>query len=346
MTPATLSQPPLDRTAVRAELATAARPERSAPGPVLDSPVVRPPNPLLGCPASVEALPARMDLSLILVSYKSRELLLGCLRALREDARRSGLTLETVVVDNDSRDGTVEALAAEFPEVRVVANDENVGYARAVNQGLAATQAPFALIVNPDCEARPGAMRALLDHLGARPRTGVAGPKILNPDGSLEYSARSFPDSLTFLFNRYSLLTRLFPGNRFSRRYLLTDWDHASVREVDWVSGACMLARRAAVAEVGGMDEAFFMFNEDVDWCRRMKQAGWAVTYEPAAVVVHHVGASRSRVAARVIWQRHLGMIHYFHKHHPRSPLVALPADALILLRAALMVAANALRPR
>ena len=88
-----------------------------------------------------------------------------------------------------------------------------------------------------------------------------------------------------------------------------------------------MLARRAAVAQVGGMDEAFFMFNEDVDWCRRMRQAGWTVDYEPAAVVMHHVGASRSRVAARVIWGRHLGMIHYFRKHHPTNPLLSLPAD-------------------
>ena len=287
-----------------------------------------------------------MDLSLILVNYRSREPLLACLRALHADARAAGVAIETVVVDNDSRDGTSGALAAEFPGARLVANRENLGYARAVNQGLAATRAPFALVLNPDCEVRPGALRALLDHLAARPRTGIVGPRILNPDGSLEYSARAFPDSLTFLFNRYSLLTRLFPRNRFSRRYLLSDWDHASVREVDWVSGACLLARRAAVEQVGGMDEAFFMFNEDVDWCRRMRQAGWAVSYEPAAVVVHHVGASRSRVAARVIWGRHVGMIHYFHKHHPTSPLLSLPADALILLRAALMILANALRPR
>ena len=287
-----------------------------------------------------------MDLSVILVSYRSREPLLGGLRALRSDAAAADLALEIVVVDNDSRDGTIEALAAEFPEVRVIANPDNAGYARAVNQGLAATRGAFALILNPDCEVRAGALRALLGHLAARPRAGLAGPRILNPDGSLEYSARSFPDHLTFLFNRYSLLTQLFPGNPFSRRYLLTDWDHASVREVDWISGACMLARREAVGEVGGMDEAFFMFNEDVDWCRRMKQAGWTVSYEPAAVVVHHIGASRSRVAARVIWGRHVGMIHYFHKHHPTSPLLSLPADALILLRAALMIAANALRLR
>lgn len=287
-----------------------------------------------------------MDLSVILVSYRSPAQLLAGLRALRADADASGLALDVVVVDNDSRDGTLEILAREAPEVRVIANRENVGYARAVNQGLAATGGDFALVLNPDCEVRAGALRALLGHAAANPRTALTGPRIVNPDGTLEYSARAFPDHLTFFFNRYSLLTRLFPGNPCSRRYLLSDWDHASVRSVDWITGACMLARRTAVAEVGGMDEAFFMFNEDVDWCRRMGQAGWAVDYEPAATVMHHVGASRSRVAARVIWSRHLGMIHYFRKHHPTSPLLALPAEAFILLRAVAMLALNALRPR
>src|SRR5213083_421835 len=149
----------------------------------------------------------------------------------------------------------------------------------------------------------------------------------------LEYSARAFPDHLTFLFNRYSLLTRLFPENRFSRRYLLTDWDHASVRQVDWLSGACLMVRREAIDRVGPMDEAFFLFNEDVDWCRRMRLAGWAVTYVPEAVVVHHIGASKAKVDPRVIFERHRGMIHYFHKHHPAPPPVSMLADALIMFR-------------
>jgi N-acetylglucosaminyl-diphospho-decaprenol L-rhamnosyltransferase len=287
-----------------------------------------------------------MDLSLIIVSYESRDVLSECLRGASADAASSGIALEIVVVDNASRDGTVAALAEGFPAVKVVANRENVGYARAVNQGLAATSAPFALVLNPDCEVRSGALGALLRHATAHPRAALVGPRILNPDGSLEFSARSFPGPLTFLFNRYSLLTRLFPRNRWSREYLLSDWDHASPRSVDWISGAAMLARREAVREAGGMDEAYFMFNEDVDWCRCLRRAGWDVRYEPAAVIVHHVGASRSRVAARVIWGRHLGMIHYLHKHHSASPLLTWPAAALILLRAALMVALNALRPR
>jgi len=260
-----------------------------------------------------------MDLSVILVHYRSPHALFECLRTLGPEL--APLAHEIVVIDNASRDDTPRALAARAPQVAVLANAENVGYARAVNQGIAATSGEHVLVMNPDCEVKPGAIRALLDYLRAHPRVAIAGPRIENPDGSLEYSARAFPDHLTFLFNRYSLLTRAFPNNRWSRRYLMTDWDHASAREVDWLSGACLMVRRAAIAAVGGMDEAFFMFNEDVDWCRRMRLAGWSNAYVPRAVIMHHVGASKGRVAPRVIVSRHAGMIHYFRKHHPTNPV-------------------------
>src|SRR6185369_14917938 len=197
----------------------------------------------------------------------------------------------------------------------------------------------------PDCFLEPEAIPTLLRYARAHPRLGVAGPQLRTPEGTIEFSARAFPDALAFLFNRYSLLTRWFPNNRFSRRYLLTDWDHASVRDVDWLSGACLLVRRAAIEAVGPMDEGFFMFNEDVDWCRRMGLGGWSVTYVPEARATHFVGASRKRVATRVIFERHRGMIRYFHKHHPTHPLLALLADALIFVRAGVMMTANALRP-
>jgi GT2 family glycosyltransferase len=285
-----------------------------------------------------------MELSTVIVHYRSPDALLACLATLPEAA--AGLDLETVVVDNDPRDGVKAALARWYPSVRVIENSENVGYARAVNQGIQATSGPYVLIMNPDCTLRAGAVSRLADYLRTHPRAAIAAPRILNPDGSLEYSARSFPDHFTFLFNRYSLLTRLFPGNPWTRRYLLSDWDHASVREVDWVSGACLMARREAVARVGGMDEAYFMFNEDVDWCRRMALAGWSVAYVPDAVCVHHIGASRRRTASRVILERHRGMIHYFHKHHPIAPPLSWLADGLILARAWLMVATNSLKAR
>ena len=283
-----------------------------------------------------------MDLSTIIVNYRSRDALLECLASLGDAA--PGLETETLVIDNDSRDDAAAVVAREFPATRWIENAENVGYARAVNQGVRATSGRYVLVMNPDCELRPGSARRLVDYLEGHPQTAIAAPRILNPDGSLEYSARSFPDHFTFLFNRYSLLSRLFPGNPWTRRYLLSDWDHASVREVDWVSGACMVVRRAAVDDVGAMDEAFFMFNEDVDWCRRMKLAGWAVSYVPDAVCVHHIGASRRRTSARVILARHRGMVHYFHKHHPIAPPLVWLIDGLILTRAWLMIAANAFR--
>jgi N-acetylglucosaminyl-diphospho-decaprenol L-rhamnosyltransferase len=286
-----------------------------------------------------------MDLSTVIVHYRSLDALLSCLATLPDSG--PGLASETLVVDNDPVTGANAKLAQQwFPATRIIENAENVGYARAVNQGIAATSGAFVLIMNPDCELRAGAVRRLVDYLRAHPKAALAAPRILNPDGSIEYSVRSYPDQLTFLFNRYSLLTRLFPGNPWTRRYLLSDWDHASVRDVDWASGACLLARREAIEKVGGMDEAFFMFNEDVDWCRRMTLAGWHVAYVPDAVCVHHIGASRRRTASRVILERHRGMIHYFHKHHPIAPPLSWLADALILTRAWLMIAANALKPR
>jgi len=285
-----------------------------------------------------------MDLSVVTVNYRSLDPLLECLGSL--PAAAAGLSFETVVVDNEQGSRVRATLAQAFPAASVIENAENVGYARAVNQGIAATGGAFVLVLNPDCVFHEGSLRALVDYLRAHPTAAVAGPQITGPDGKLEYSARSFPDHTTLLFNRYSLLTRLFPNNPYSRRYLLSDWDHTSVRSVDWLSGACLLVRRAAIEKVGPMDEAFFMFNEDVDWCRRMKLAGYEVVFVPDARIVHRIGASRSKVAAKVIYERHRGMSYYFHKHHPSNPLLALVVDTLIAGRAALMLVLNALRLR
>jgi GT2 family glycosyltransferase len=287
-----------------------------------------------------------MDLSVVVVTYRSKDHVLGCLRSLESGllgspAGPSVPSWECLVLDNDSRDGTPELVEREAPWARVLRTGANLGYAKAVNRGIAGTSGASVLVSNPDCVWDPGAIHTLWTWLAAHPRCAIAAPRIRNPDGTLEYSARSYPEAFTFLFNRYSLLTRLWPGNPWSRRYLLSDWDHATPRSVDWVSGAAMLARREAIAAVGGMDEAFFMFNEDVDWCRRMNQAGWSVDYVPDAVVVHHIGASKREVSNRVILERHRGMIHYFRKHH-RAPawLDALTAF-LIMARARLLVLLN-----
>jgi hypothetical protein len=285
-----------------------------------------------------------MDLSVVVVTYRSREHVLACLNSLAAGVRSRDadvLEWECVVIDNDSHDGTPELVEREAPWVRVVRTGANLGYAKAVNRGFAQTSGALVLVLNPDCVWREGAIHELIAWLREHPRCGIAAPRILNPDGSLEYSVRAYPSPSAFLFNRYSLLTRLWPGNPWTRRYLLSDWDHRTPRSVDWASGAALLARRAAVAVIGDMDEAYFMFNEDVDWCRRMNLAGWSVDYVPDAVVVHHIGASHGPVSNRVILERHRGMIHYYRKHHPvPQPLDALTAF-VVMARARLLMLRN-----
>ena len=168
--------------------------------------------------------------------------------------------------------------------------------------------------MNPDCIVGRDAVATLIGHLERHPGCAVAGPRILNPDGSLEYSARAFPDHFTFLFNRYSLLTRWFPGNPWSRRYLLSDWDHSTVRDVDWLSGACLLVRREAIDRVGPMDETFFMYGEDLDWAYRVKKAGWKVVYHPQ-VVVRHIKRAASRRSQRAQFEFYRAMLIFYRKH-------------------------------
>ena len=280
-----------------------------------------------------------MDLSVVVVTYFSRPHIAECLRAV--DRARGGLALEVLVVDNASADGTLDEVRAQAPWARIVETGANLGYAKAVNRGIRESSGEFVLVLNPDCNVGEGSLAAMHAWMREHPRCGVAGPLIRNPDGSPEMSARSFPGPSAFFFNRYSLFTLLWPGNPWSRRYLLSDWDHASPRSVDWVSGACMYVRRAAIAQVGGMDEAYFMFNEDVDWCHAMKDAGWSVDFVSSASVVHTIGASHQRVADRVIVERHRGMIHYFRKYHRAHPVVDALVVAFIQLRSRLMLVAN-----
>ncbi len=283
-----------------------------------------------------------MDLSAVVITHRSRPWIAECLRSLERAG--AGTPLDVLVVDNASDDGTPDAVRAAAPWARVVQTGDNLGYARAVNIGLRETAAPFVLVLNPDLVVEPDAPGLLLAWMREHPRCGIAGPLVRNPDGTIEYTARAFPGAATFLFNRYSTLTRLWPGNPWSRRYLLSDWDHASPRSVDWVTGACMCVRREAVARVGGMDEAYFLFNEDVDWCHAMKDGGWSVDFVPQARITHHVGASQRKVADRVILERHRGMIHYYRKYHHAHPVVNALVAAGIMLRARMMLAHNGRR--
>jgi GT2 family glycosyltransferase len=226
----------------------------------------------------------RPEVSIVVVSYNTKGLLRRCL----ETVARSGTSraCEVIVVDNASVDGSPGMLSRDFPDVRLMANGENVGYSRAVNQAIRSASGRYVLILNPDIEVGEGAIDALARHMDENPATGIAGGKLLNPDGTLQYSCRTFYTFATLLHRR-TPLGKIFPNSGVVRRHLMLDWDHESVREVDWMLGACLMVRRDAIRDVGLMDERFFMYFEDVDWCYRMKQHGWKVVYVPDARMKH-----------------------------------------------------------
>lgn len=256
-------------------------------------------------------------LSIAIVNYEKGPLLLACLDSVYKTA--GALSLQVIVVDNASSDGIADLLGTAYPEVSVIRNTTNVGFARATNQALAVATGSAVLLLNPDTRVLDGALDVLMGYLAAHPEAGAVGPQMLGPDGTIQLSCRAYPGYATALFGRYAVLTRWFPRNAMSRQYLLSDWDHADTREVDWLSGACLMTRRVVLERVGGLDEAFFLFNEDVDWCRRVWHAGWKVVYVPEARVLHHIGASKDKVPSALVVARHRGMLHYYRKHLRRG---------------------------
>jgi N-acetylglucosaminyl-diphospho-decaprenol L-rhamnosyltransferase len=238
----------------------------------------------------------------VVVNYNGRPHLERCLSSLAS----AGVTT-TVVVDNGSTDGSRQAV--EAAGATWVAAGANLGYGRAANLGArspAAARARHLLICNPDIEVRPGAVTALAGALDREPVLGAVGPRLVNPDGSLYPSARTFPDLVDAI--GHGLIGLVTPRNRFTRRYRLLDWDHAGPARVDWVSGACFLVRREAWEHVGGFDPAYFMYMEDVDLCWRLGRVGWEIAYEPTAEVLHIQGASADLHPYRMLAAHHWSM--------------------------------------
>lgn len=265
---------------------------------------------------------ARPDLSVCLVNWNTRADLEQAITSLLADAdhwlRRAGSVVEVIVVDNASTDGSAEMVRTRFPAVALVEAAENLGFARGYNLAASRAAGRHLLMLNPDTVVRPGALSALVEFLDSHPRAGAAGPRLVNPDGSLQYSCRRFPRPMAALF-RNTPLGRLLPGNRFTRDYLMAEWDHDTPRQVDWLSGAALCIRREAWEQVGGFDEAFFMYAEDIDWCLRAHQAGWEVWYVPHAVVVHRIGASSDQRPLAMVREFHRSMALFYRKHYARK---------------------------
>jgi N-acetylglucosaminyl-diphospho-decaprenol L-rhamnosyltransferase len=256
-----------------------------------------------------------IHLSIIIVSWNVRDLLRACLRSI--DADRADLDLEVIVVDAASHDGSPAMIQVEFPWVKLIACSDNVGFPRGNNLGIGAANGRYLLLLNPDTELHDGALATLLAFLDAQPDVGVVGPQLLNSDGTVQSSRRRFPTLATALFES-TWLEPLAP-KRLLDRYYMRDLPDDQAADVDWLTGACLLVRRQVVDQVGLLDEDYFMYSEELDWCRRIKAAGWRLVYLPAAQIVHHLGkSSEQAVTARhVTFQR--AKLRYWRKYHGRA---------------------------
>jgi len=265
------------------------------------------------------------EVTVAVVSWQSREELLACLASLDDHAPA---TVRVVVVDNASTDGTLEAVPARHPGAQVIANSENVGFSRASNQAWRATASPYVLFLNPDAEVRPGTVERLVETLEGRHDLGVVAPRVVDVDGHVESSTGS--DLHPWSEWRQRRLVRAV-ARRDPDALREADARHSVPHEPDWVSGACFLARRAALEAASGFDEAFFLYEEDADLCRRLRAAGWRIAFEPRAVVRHRRGASRARGAERARLEYHRSHLLYYRKHN--GPLARLALRLSILLR-------------
>jgi N-acetylglucosaminyl-diphospho-decaprenol L-rhamnosyltransferase len=265
------------------------------------------------------------ELCIVIVNYNTRDLLRDCLRSVF--ASQAVPSLETWVVDNASGDGSAEMVRAEFPQVRLIANKDNRGYAAANNLALKQCQAKYVLLLNPDTVLPPEALAQAIDFLATHPDAGVVGPKLVRLDGSLDLACRrSFPTP-EISFYRMVGLSRLFPKSRLFGRYNLTYLDPAQTAQVDSVVGAFMLVRAELLRQVGLLDEQFFMYAEDLDWCKRIKEAAnprtgqhWQVWYYPVVQVLHVKRASSS-ASARAQQAFNETMLQFYRKHYaPSTP--------------------------
>jgi GT2 family glycosyltransferase len=248
--------------------------------------------------------------SLVIVNYNTANDLRKCLASIDEALAE----VETVVVDNGSSDGSREMVNGEFPWARLVDNPGNPGYASACNRGIGATVQPYIFILNSDVEFTGDGLGDLIDYLDVNPDVGALGPMVLNSDGSIQMSCRRFPSMLENIVHGF--LGDVWPGNPFTRRYQMKDVCRDEIREVDWISGAAMLLRREAAESVGGFDEAYFMYVEDVDICWRLREAGYRVIYDPDMRLVHHIGRTSSQQSMRMLYQHHRSMYIFFRKRY------------------------------
>jgi GT2 family glycosyltransferase len=262
-----------------------------------------------------------LRLSVIIINWNTCELLDRCLKTLSMELKILNLfdrESEVYVVDNNSADGSDIEVAKNHSWVRLICNKENLGFARANNQALQLASGKYILLLNPDTEIYPGAIGSLISFLDNHPHAGIVAPQLINTDGSIQASCRAFPSFLGLLCELIGL-SRIMPPGSNARRYKMLDWGHDDERQVDQPEGACLLVRKELFSQIGLFDEDFFMLFEEVDWCYRVKQAGWEIWFTPKAKVLHHLGQAIKQVKTKMILSSHRGLYRYWYKHHRHS---------------------------
>jgi GT2 family glycosyltransferase len=264
--------------------------------------------------------------SVVVVSYNVGSYLAQSLDAV---GRSEDATLELIVVDNASSDGSADLVASRFPAVRLIRSERNIGFGAASNLGIAEAEGEFVLFLNPDVAVDPRCLSALAGFLRLHPESGAVGPKLLRPDGRPDLAARRAFPTPTVAFFRVTGLSRRFARSRALNRYNLGYLSEDEVHEIDAGTAACLMVRRSALDQIGGFDTDFFMYGEDLDLCLRLKERGWKIFYVPSAVAIHEKGASSRQATSAMLWEFHRAMAIFHRKHY--APRLPAPLNWLIL---------------
>jgi len=262
-----------------------------------------------------------MDLSIVILNYNAKDFLLPCIKGIY--SHTADLDYEIIIVDNHSTDDSAlyveQNIIPRFQEVRLIRAEHNNGYAAGNNIGITHARGKYVVIMNPDIVIWENSLKRMVDFMEKHPRVGIAGPRLLSPDGSLQYFCYQFPTPQVLFYRRTPLLKSPF-GKKSVREYLMMDWDHRNNRPVDWVQGSCMIARTEAINAVGPMDERYFLFLEDTDWCRRFWDHGFEVWYLADVEIIHYhsrasdAGRFYKSLFNRMAWIHVMSAIKYFKK--------------------------------
>ena len=256
-----------------------------------------------------------MDVSVVIVNWNTKDLLRDCLTSVYECA--GAVAYEIIVVDNASDDGSVDMVKNDFRNVILIENTENKGFAAANNQGMAVAKGRYVLLLNSDTIVLKNSIANTVGFADKNPRAAVTGCQVLNPDGTIQRTCFKFPSILNMLLSS-TYLYKLFPKNRFFGREQMTWWDRGDVRRVDVVTGCFMLVRREAIEQVGMMDERFFMYGEETDWCYRFWKNGWEIMFAPVGRIIHFGGRSTAKRPVAMIVQLRLSILKFIKKHYGR----------------------------